>query len=295
MSNKYKIKGHETFGIREGWINKGIAAVHDNPRVFSENAGADALGVGTNMAKAIRYWLRAAGLIENRKDGSYLTEFGDIIYEMDPYIENVFTLWIIHIHIAVNKELATSWYLFFMTDTLSEFTKDMMFMEMKRLIELYTEKEDLSERSIGDDCTVLLHMYGNVHAKEDPEEKKKSPFSELGLLKQEGKWYKKITPKLQYLSSYVVWYVLNQMLCKDSQVSIQKLLESPESPGKLLNLGRVELNHYLDILEEQGVITVNRTAGLDMVYEKKREDSLNIIRQYYDSTQEENDGQHDYN
>ena len=34
MSNKYKIKGHETFGIREGWINKGIAAVHDNQRVF---------------------------------------------------------------------------------------------------------------------------------------------------------------------------------------------------------------------------------------------------------------------
>ena len=283
MSNKYKIKGHETFGIREGWINKGIAAVHDNPKVFSENAGADALGVGTNMAKAIRYWLRTAGLIENRKDGSYLTKFGRLVYDMDPYIENIFTLWIIHIHIAVNKELATSWYLFFKTGTLNEFTRDVMFVEMKHLLEIYTEKEDLSERSINDDCTVLLHMYGNVQSREDPEEKKKSPFSELGLLKQEGKWYKKTTPKLQYLSPCVVWYVLNIMLQKNGQISIQNLLEAPESPGKILQLGRVELNHYLDILEEQGVITVNRTAGLDMVYEKKKEDSLDIVRQYYDS------------
>lgn len=56
--NKYRFKGHESFILREGWLNKGLYEVDRNPKVFSENYGADALGVGPNMAKAIRYWLR---------------------------------------------------------------------------------------------------------------------------------------------------------------------------------------------------------------------------------------------
>ena len=61
--NKYRFKGHESFILREGWLNKGLYEVDRNPKVFSENYGADALGVGPNMAKAIRYWLRAAELV----------------------------------------------------------------------------------------------------------------------------------------------------------------------------------------------------------------------------------------
>ena len=48
----YRLKGHESFTLREGWLTKGLNAVHENPRVFSESSGADALGVGTNMAKS---------------------------------------------------------------------------------------------------------------------------------------------------------------------------------------------------------------------------------------------------
>lgn len=42
------------------------------------------------------------------------------------------------------------------------------------------------------------------------------------------------------------------------------------SPGRILNLKRMALNEYLDRLEGQGYLTVNRTAGLDMVYLKKK-------------------------
>ena len=53
--NKYRFKGHESFILREGWLNKGLYEVDRNPKVFSENYGADALGVGPNMAKAIHF------------------------------------------------------------------------------------------------------------------------------------------------------------------------------------------------------------------------------------------------
>ena len=52
------------------------------------------------------------------------------------------------------------------------------------------------------------------------------------------------------------------------------MLNSPMSPGRILNLKRMALNEYLDHLEGQGYLTVNRTAGLDMVYLKKRKSGL---------------------
>ena len=84
MQKKIRLKGHETFILREGWLAKGIRAVAGNPKVFSEFAGADALGVGTNMAKAIRYWLRASGLTLETKGGTVLSGFGNQVLQYDP-------------------------------------------------------------------------------------------------------------------------------------------------------------------------------------------------------------------
>ena len=61
---KYRLKGHESFILREGWITKALFAIDRDPLLFTVSAGADALGVGTNMAKSIRYWMRTAGLTD---------------------------------------------------------------------------------------------------------------------------------------------------------------------------------------------------------------------------------------
>ena len=107
---KYRLKGHESFILREGWITKALFAIDRDPLLFTVSAGADALGVGTNMAKSIRYWMRTAGLTdESQATGVHLTELGRTILQCDPYLEDIFTLWIIHINIATNYKLATSW------------------------------------------------------------------------------------------------------------------------------------------------------------------------------------------
>ncbi len=285
MSRSYKIKGHETFGIREGWISKGIIAVQENPKVFGENFGTDALGVGTNMAKSIRYWLGAAGLTVKKKEGTYLTEFGKLLYEYDRYVEDITTLWLLHIHIAKNVKFATSWNLFFrrgMKEGKKAFDRDELFVWMKRELQLFTGEEELSERSVQDDCTVLLQMYcQRTLEKIDPEDKKISPFCRLHLLKKEGGRYRRTTPKSDTLHPFVVWYVLSEMFAQSDNVNIQTIVQGDNSPGSLLHLGQIEINYYLDLLEEEGLIDVNRTAGLDMVYEKKVCGSMDIIRNYY--------------
>ena len=66
MNNKVKMKRHESFSIREGWLVKGIKAVIDNPKVFSSQSATEILGIGSNMVKALKYWLIATRIIEDR-------------------------------------------------------------------------------------------------------------------------------------------------------------------------------------------------------------------------------------
>jgi hypothetical protein len=67
------------------------------------------LGVGKNMVAAIRYWLTATKVIDN---GS-ITEFGEFLNQKDIYLEDDASLWLLHLALVQNKELATSVYWLF--------------------------------------------------------------------------------------------------------------------------------------------------------------------------------------
>ena len=73
-----------------------------------------------------------------------------------------------------------------------------------------------------------------------------------------------------------------QMLGADwKSVSIDDLMTGKNSPGKRLNLSRTALNAYLDELDNAEWITVNRTAGLDMVYCVRAFTPEELVREYY--------------
>lgn len=269
---KIRLKGHETFILRDGWLTKGLFAVEKNPKVFSENHGADALGVGTNMAKAIRYWLRESGITtEKPQTGAQLTEIGRLIFEQDPYFEDDFSLWLVHIHLAMHAEKVTSWFTFFNLLESEEFTREELEKELTDKVLTYFQVESVSTRSISDDCSAILNMYYRENESDyDPEDKKVSPFAHLGLVRRNSNRYKKTQPNLNTLSADVILYILGKIReeSKIESISIDYLVQQENMPGRLLNLGRVALNHYLDELADDNRITVNRTAGLDMVYLK---------------------------
>ena len=96
-----KFRAHDTFFIRKGWLNKGLRNVNINPGVFMGAIGnpMDVLGIGANMVKALRYWLQAVKLTTEPAAGrkeQTLTEFGNVIFSNDPYIEEIGTLWLLH-------------------------------------------------------------------------------------------------------------------------------------------------------------------------------------------------------
>lgn len=285
---KFRIKGHEKFAVREGWLNKGIIAVDKNKDVFTRKDAPDTLGVGNNMVKSIRYWMKAFELIEEvPRRGATLTPIAQVIKSNDIYFEDTFTLWILHSQIVKNVEQATSWNIFFNNCDIEDHSKENIDEIMKNEISKYVG-EGVAENSIKDDATVLLNMYSNERQENyDPEDKRISPFSELGLLsKINGVYYKK-QPNIEKLSKWIILYELSCIFNGDestnslASISIENLCSGDNSIGSIYNLSRVVVNDYLDQIADMSYIRVDRTAGLDMVYSQFKDKPLDIIKKYY--------------
>lgn len=283
--NNYRLKGHESFVLREGWLTKGLNVVYDDARVFSQNNGADALGVGTNMAKSIRYWLRAGGLIvESIRDGVQLSDLGYLLYRYDPYMEDINSLWIIHSNIARNFKQATSWNVFWNEIDVSSFRREELVSMMTEHLISVTGDTALPERSIRDDCSAILAMYTDGHNdSDDPEEKRRSPFSALGLLVEvmnTGIHYERRRPAYDQIDPSVILYMIADRLENNGMLSIDEIVGGVDMPGRILNLSRVAVNDYLDMLQRMDYIIVNRTAGLDVVYPNGAISAIGALQDY---------------
>ena len=284
MANKvvYKLKGHEKFPLREGWMTKGItAAKENNPHIFLEDKGPDVLGVGTNMVKSIRYWMQACGMLEKDGNKEKISLIAEIIYEKDKYFEDVFSLWLLHSNLAKNRDQATVWYMFFNVFKAEVFSKADLQSKMK--LEMFNfVGQHVTESSLKDDVDVLLNMYskGNVR-NDDPEDKIICPFSVLGLIKKEDELYYKVQPDLRKIDNVLFFYELSCLFTKEKSLSIETIVSGENGMGALYHMSMVTVNQYLDNLEALGFIRVDRTAGLDMVYPVIIKEPIEIIRDYY--------------
>lgn len=295
---KYKLKGNETFNIREGWLNKGMRAIIDQPDIFSSDNAADVLGVGTKMVKAIRFWLLASGLAYEqinrnaRRSLHYTRNLGEIIMDHDRYFEDIFTLWIIHYNIVKHKEMCTVWWLFFNFFSADEFSKSAMIERMFDEFKKCCESTRSVYNSIEDDCGSILKMYTVISEENvDPEDNTSSPFAELGLIKRSDKdrnIFIKLRPMIDTLDRFVVLYIMADNLeTENNSVSFDTLINAPNNVGRVLNLDRNLLNEYLDRLKQDGYITINRTAGLDMVYFNENITPTDALRAYYNQRERE--------
>ena len=276
---KFRLQGHEKFTLREGWLNKGISILQEMPDAFLRKDAADIFGIGSNMVKSLRYWMRVLGL--TNANGSELSELSRIIMQYDPYLEMTFTWWILHSNIVRNKEEATTWYLYFNYCDADDLDKEQIGAILYRELTKYAKGQKFSDKSLYNDVDVLLNMYGKIREKSDPEDKNVSPFVQLGLLKNFNGKYVKCHPNRKVFSEMLVLYelVIN-MQGKDS-VSIEDIIEAENGLHKIYNLTPVMANDYLDKLDAAGYIRVDRTAGLDMIYIIKNLSPREIMSEYY--------------
>lgn len=279
---KFKLQGHEKFPLREGWINKALVIIPSTPDAFSRKDATDMFGIGSNMVKSLRYWMKAFGLmIENGSAGVELTEIGKLIAKYDLYLENPFTLWIMHSCISKNKEEATTWFMYFNHCDADDLKKSEIEEILLREVKKYVAGQKFSEKSLSNDVDVLLNMYSKNKEKSDPEDKSISPFSQLALIRNMDGKYIKNHPNKKIFSEMIVLYEL-ALMSKDSEgISIEKAVYGENGLANIYNLTSVMANDYFDRLDAAGYIHVNRTAGLDMIYFLKKIEALDVLKDYY--------------
>ena len=104
----------------------------------------------------------------------------------------------------------------------------------------------------------------------------------LELLKRISKDnYERLKPDYRSLNYLVVYYLVIQNLDGRDYLSIDELLKIQNSPSKLLNLDKNLFNDYLDDMRREGLITINRTAGLNMIYVANALDLEEIFKKYF--------------
>ena len=276
---KMRLQGHEKFALREGWINKGLIAVEEMADAFVRKNAPDIFGIGSNMVKSLRYWMKVLGLTND--SGSELSVLGRIIRQYDPYLEDVTTLWLLHSNIVRDKENATTWYMYFNNCDADDLEKEQIVAILSREIEKYANGQSFSIKSLSNDVDVLVNMYSKNKEKTDPEDKNISPFTQLGLIrKQEGKFAKN-NPNRKYFSELIVLYEIAKMIGDRASISIEEVISGENGLSKVYNLTSVMANDLLDRLDATGKIRVDRTAGLDMIYPNEQLIPDNVVEEYY--------------
>lgn len=288
-----KFRAHDTFFIRKGWLNKGMRNVNADPSVFmGANANPmDVLGIGANMVKALRYWLQAVKLTSEPTSGrreQTFTEFGQIVFNNDPYMEEMGTLWLLHYMLSTNVDDATAWYYFFNEFKLTEFSKDDFVKQLTNYIRI--NGEEVSERSLEDDYNCIINTYvpriKSSPEKVQPESNIDCPLGELGLIdisNKKEKLYKKSVPKKDTLHPLVLLAVILDRAKGETSIKISSVQNDVCNAGKIFNLDIITLTNLLYKIELLGYIKVVRTAGLDIIRIERPMSFLECVQEYYNS------------
>lgn len=291
-----KFRGHETFSIRKGWLSKGLRCVVKNPSVFvakDENA-MDVLGIGSNMVKSLRYWLQATMLTSEPNSGQrdqLLTALGKLINEYDPFFEEIGTLWLIHHSLSTNKEMATSWYLFFNKFDSVEFDEDDFCGFVRKYATIFDSEKVPSDRTIGDDYKCIINTYYSKNQmssiKDNPEDNFECPLSELGLISFVksnsigNRVYRKQTPNIESIPIEIALAMILYFANGKDEILISSLVKDENSISKICNLDTANLLLVLYSLEQSRYINVIRTAGLDVIRITTNMTYEDCIKAYY--------------
>ena len=178
--------GHESFTCRYGWLPKLYEAVEQDEELFTTDERAIlALGLGSNMVKAIRFWGQVFGLLQVHRGLARNTELARRLFDteigIDPYLEDPGSLWRLHWTVTAHAGLG-AWVTTFLELQDAQITRD-------RLIDIVrsravTARGSVTQRTATTHVDILLRTYdwARFEAAAPGEDASGCPFQELHLI-----------------------------------------------------------------------------------------------------------------
>jgi hypothetical protein len=301
---------HETFHFREGWLFKGMAAIQEAasegkpPTIFLDRDAPERLGIGVNMVRALRFWMQATSLavegLEARQRTHRLSPLGKRIWDCDPYLDDIGTLWLIHYQLVCSKDEATSWYWFFNLFAPVSFNDRTMLEALQNWVVATYPEQDIAVSSLTKDVECLLRTYLPEGSSHTPEDLLECPLARLHLLSKTGdgqqKRYHLHGADPARLHPLIVLYVLadQQRLQRPSarQLGLTQALRDPMNVGRVFGLTTTALT---DLLAAAGNafpewrVHLERTGGLDQMTLPDSEPDA-ILNRYYEIQRSSSEG-----
>ncbi|OBK22398.1 DUF4007 family protein [Mycobacterium asiaticum] len=273
---------HQTFHPRFGWIKKGHDAAQRDPNIFNEKFAPVELGVGKNMAEAIRFWATATKVVARRphpdrpRISVYTpTRLGrallDERFGLDPYLEDPATLWMLHWHAVSQKSVLPVWRLVFNDLGAIEFSEIELLQYCLDEIAATTWSPPMKS-SVQKDVDCLLRMYSrrSTQGRQTLDDLLDSPFRELGLIQPSPgarkNTYRIVRGAKPTLPSAAVTYACLDYLSRTADgsktITLTTLAADPGSPGRIMKLTEQDI---ADAVEDSssvvGHLRLVRPAG----------------------------------
>lgn len=286
MKKKLSFSGHDKFYCRQFWLKKGLAHVEEN-KAFNSQAVID-LGVGRNMVTAVRYWINAFGVVVEDTP----TELGKTLLSdegLDPYIEDIGTLWLLHYSLVVTGK--ASIYSIIFNDFLQqriEFTKEDLF----KYIITYCEKQKIyvNSGSLNHDINVFISNYTLAENKKGIEAKFNGLLYELKLLRNISKssrevWYRVENGERAALHPAILLFCL---LYNDEErriYSFNDLMNKDYSVGRIFCLSPNALYDKINQLTElyPNELLFTEDAGVKVLQIKGNLNAWQVLKDYYEN------------
>lgn len=285
-----QFSGHETFPLRYGWLKKVFDAVYELEIQGKKNEAKDLFlsddaiarfGVGKNMVASMRHWATSSDIITEDEDKDIVTtDFAKLILAddgLDPWLENISSIWAIHWHLSTSSAKATYIWLFSHFNN-NQFDRGSIVQHLSSVCEDRSWKTT-SASTLKRDVECLVRTYVNKPSKTDDftEDQVESPLAELGLIQPVNKndIFQIKRGSQPSLGAGVFLYALMDFWKRYTNTARTLTLETiayePCSPGRVFCLDEDAVAGRLYSIEKdsKGILTWSETAGLRQVIANK--------------------------
>jgi len=274
--------GHESFPCRPFWLKKGFDFIN-NGHKFNEPDAVEHLGVGNNMVRSIKYWLKAFDALQENDQVSDLFEKLLVENGWDPFLEDTGTLWLLH-YLILKREHASAYRIVF-----SELRKRKPEFSRKNFLQYVTVEKDgtFNQATLKTDFSVFIRTYFDGSS-EQIEEGYSALLADLNLLTLVSTTTKEsvyhIENKPRAVPHQIVLYsILNNEHYGDS-ISFDSLYLDENGPGTVFALDREGLVERLEQIAKhypQEVIFKKDPLIRELQFKGKKLNALRVLAGYY--------------
>lgn len=281
----YTFAGHESFTCRHYWLKKGLDHVWSGKKF--DNEAIIELGVGKNMVRSIKYWVKSFGLFESN---DIQTSIAELIFSdkkgMDIYLEDIGSIWLLHF-LLVSNENASIYSLIF-----NHFRKQKLEFESDQILQFLKEKcrtrgVNFSENSLKRDIGVFLNNYILSLKPRSFEDEFSGLLYELNLVERSYKYgstqyYRIETKDRKSIPAEIILCCILLKL-KGNSISFHELLNGINSVGSVFAISSNSLHEKIEEITSayHKEIVYSDDGGVQVLQFRKELNPITVLKKYY--------------